>query len=141
MDFAVPVDHRVKIKENENRDEYVDLTRKLKKLWNMRVTAILIIVSVLKTFPKILESWLEQLDTRKRIEIIQTIALLRSVRILKRVLQTKGDLLSLRLQWKLISKTLVWSGKTDKYLDIAWDLKKTVEHKSDDYANCTWCSW
>ena len=31
MDFTVPVDHRVKIKENETRDKYLDLTRELLK--------------------------------------------------------------------------------------------------------------
>ena len=32
MDFAVPVGHRVKIKESEKRDKYRDLARELKKL-------------------------------------------------------------------------------------------------------------
>ena len=31
--------------------------------------------------------------------------------------------------------------KMDKYLDLARELKKTVEHESDDYTNCNWCSW
>ena len=31
MDFVVPVDLRVKIKENEKSDKYMDLTRELKK--------------------------------------------------------------------------------------------------------------
>ena len=30
MDFAIPIDYRVKIKENENNDKYWDLTRELK---------------------------------------------------------------------------------------------------------------
>ena len=30
MDFSVPDNHRVKIKENEKRDKYLDLTRVLK---------------------------------------------------------------------------------------------------------------
>ena len=33
------------------------------------------------------------------------------------------------------------SQKKDKYLDLARGLKKTVEHESDDYTNCNWCSW
>ena len=33
------------------------------------------------------------------------------------------------------------SEKKDKYLDLAWELKKIVEHKSDVYTNCNWCSW
>ena len=31
VDFAVLVDHRVKLKENEKRDKYLDLARGLKK--------------------------------------------------------------------------------------------------------------
>ena len=38
--MAIPAGHRVKLKENEKRDKYVDLARELKKLWNMRVTVI-----------------------------------------------------------------------------------------------------
>ena len=30
VDFLVPADHRMKIKENEKRDEYLDLARELK---------------------------------------------------------------------------------------------------------------
>ena len=32
VDFAVPVDHRIKLKECEKRDKYLDLVRELKKL-------------------------------------------------------------------------------------------------------------
>ena len=31
VDFAVPADHRVKLKENEKKDKYLDLARELKK--------------------------------------------------------------------------------------------------------------
>ena len=44
MNFAVPADHGVKIRENEKRDKYADLSRELKKkLWNIKVTVIPII--------------------------------------------------------------------------------------------------
>ena len=33
------------------------------------------------------------------------------------------------------------SKKKDKYLDLARELKKTVEHESDGDTNCNWCSW
>ena len=32
------------------------------------------------------------------------------------------------------------SEKKDKYLDLTWELKKTVEHENDGYTNCNWCS-
>ena len=31
MDFTVPADHWVKLKENEKRDKYLDIARELKK--------------------------------------------------------------------------------------------------------------
>ena len=31
MDFVVPVDYKIKLKESEKRDEYLDLARELKK--------------------------------------------------------------------------------------------------------------
>ena len=31
MDFAVPADHRVKLKESEKKNKYLDLSRRLKK--------------------------------------------------------------------------------------------------------------
>ena len=42
VDFAVPADHRIKLKEWEKRDKYVDLARELKKLWNVTIIPIVI---------------------------------------------------------------------------------------------------
>ena len=36
VDFAVPADHRIKVKECEKKDKYLDLARELKKLWNLK---------------------------------------------------------------------------------------------------------
>ena len=30
------------------------------------------------------------------------------------------------------------SEKSDKYLDLAWEEKKTMEHESDSAINCNW---
>ncbi len=35
VDFAVPAEHRIKLKECEKRDKYLNLARELKKLWNI----------------------------------------------------------------------------------------------------------
>ena len=88
VDFAVPADHRVKLKENEKIDKYLDLARELKKLWNMRMKGIPIVVGALGTVPINLEKRLEDLEIRGRIETIQTTALQQSARILRRVLET-----------------------------------------------------
>ena len=44
VDFAVPADHRIKLKECEKKYKYLELARGLKKLWNMKVTIIPIVV-------------------------------------------------------------------------------------------------
>ena len=31
--------------------------------------------------------------------------------------------------------------KKDKYLDLARELKKTVEHAGENYTNCNWRVW
>ena len=97
VDFAVPVDHRIKLKECEKKDKYLDLARELKKLWNMLVTIILIVIGAFGTVTKGLLKGLENFEVGGRVETIQTTALLRTARILGRVLETWGDLLSLKL--------------------------------------------
>ena len=42
--FADPVDHRMKMKESENINKYLDLARELIKLWKMKMTVMLIVV-------------------------------------------------------------------------------------------------
>ena len=49
MDFAVPADNRTKLNVSEKKDKYLDLARKLKKMWNMKVTIILIVIGTLCT--------------------------------------------------------------------------------------------
>ena len=49
VDFAVPADHRVKIKVSEKKDKYLDFTGELRKLWNMRVIVIPIVIGTLGT--------------------------------------------------------------------------------------------
>ena len=103
VDFAVPADHIINLKESEKKDKYLDLARKLKKVWNMKVTIVSIVIGALGTIIKGLLKGLEDLEIGGRVETIQTTVLLRTVRILRRVLETWGHLMSLKLQWKTIS--------------------------------------
>ena len=59
-----------------------------------------IVIGALGTFIKGLIKGLENLEIRERVETIQTTPLLRSARILRRVPETWGDLLSVKVQWK-----------------------------------------
>ena len=72
----------------------------------MKVTIVPIGIGALGTITKGLLKGLEDLEVGGRVETIQMTALLRTVRILRRVLETWGDLLSLDPQWKTISLRL-----------------------------------
>ena len=52
VDFAVPADHRIKLNEYEKKDKYLDLATELKKLWNMKVTIIPIVICAFGTVTK-----------------------------------------------------------------------------------------
>ena len=62
--------------------------RKLRKLLNMGVTVVAVVIGTLGTVPKGLESRLKELEILGQIEPIQTIALVSLARILRRVLET-----------------------------------------------------
>ena len=96
MDFAVPADHGIKLKVSEKKDKYLDLAREWKKLWNMKVKIIPIVIGDFGTVTKGLLKRLEDLEAGGCVETNQTIALLLTARILRRVLKTWGDLLSLK---------------------------------------------
>ena len=55
MDLAALADHSVKMKEGKKRDKYLDLAEGLKKIWNMSVTVIPIVVDAIVTVPYFLE--------------------------------------------------------------------------------------
>ena len=65
----------------------MDHFRELKKLWNMKMTVIPIVISALGTISKVLERRLEELEIRGRTEATQGTAMLRSARVLSRVLE------------------------------------------------------
>ena len=88
VDFAVPLDHRIKLIECEKNDKYLDLLRELKKLWSMQVTIIPIVIGAFGTVTKGLLKGLEDLEVGGRVETNQSTPLLKTTRILRRVLET-----------------------------------------------------
>ena len=86
VDFAVPADLRINLKECEKKDKYLDLARELKKLWNMKMTIVLIVFGAFGTITKGLFKGQEDMEVGKRVETTQ---MLRTARILRRVLETQ----------------------------------------------------
>ena len=99
MDLAVPADYRIKLKESEKKDKYLGLARELKKRWNIKITIIPIVIGAFGIVTKGLLKELEDMEIRGRVDTIQTT----TARILRRVQETWGDLLSHKLRWKTIS--------------------------------------
>ena len=93
--FGIPVDLRAKIKEKEKIDKYLEFARELtppkkkqtNKLWNIRVKVIPNVVGALGTVLRNQVKRVKILEIIGRIETPQTTALLRSARILRRVLE------------------------------------------------------
>ena len=75
---------RIKLKKCEKKDKYIDLAWESKKLRNMQVTIIPIVIGVFATILK----GQEDLELGRRVETIQMTALLKTTRILRRVLET-----------------------------------------------------
>ena len=88
VDSAIPADHRKNLKECKKKDKYLDLARELKKLWNMKVTIVPIMIGAFGTITKGLLKDLENLEVGGRVQTIQMTVLLRTARILRRVLET-----------------------------------------------------
>ena len=113
----------------------------------MKVIIIPLVIGAFCTVTKGLLKGLEDLEVGGRVETIQITALLRTARILRRVLETWGDLLSLNLQWNAIS--LRWYEKLYWVMMIIMiiiprpclRIEKTMEHAGDNYTNCNWCVW
>ena len=70
LDFAVLADHRIKLKEYEKKDKYLDLARELKKLWNMKVTIRPIVIGAFGTETKGLLKVNEDFEVDRRVETI-----------------------------------------------------------------------
>ena len=100
MESAVLADDSVKLKESEKISTWTLLENW--KNMEHKTTVIPIVIGALGTVTKGLIKRQEDFEIRGCLETIQTTALLRSARILRRILETWGDLLSLRLQWKAI---------------------------------------
>ena len=104
MDFAVSANHRVKLKESEKKDKFFNLKRELKKLWNMKVTFMPIVIGALGTVTEGLLKGLEDLEIRGRVETIHYWDWPEKWE----VLETWGDLLSLKTPVKDHQLTLMW---------------------------------
>ena len=87
IDFAIPYDSRVDSKEMEKIEKYQDLVRELKRLWDMKVVVIPIVLGALGTTPKTLQKRMKDIGIETRIDELQKTVILHTARILRKVLE------------------------------------------------------
>ena len=91
---------------DEELDKYLDLTWELKKLWDMKVTMIIIETGELGIDTKYMAKNIGKLEIRGIIETVLTIARLKLTRILiRKILEILWDFSSVRLHSKIISSS------------------------------------
>ena len=62
VDFAIPMDHHVKEKEEEKIDKYMDLAAKIRRQFRVKTVIVPILLGALGTIPAKLPESLEKLE-------------------------------------------------------------------------------
>ena len=82
-------DKRIELKDQEKIDNYSELRREMKKIWNLsQVVVVLVEIGALGVTSKRLKDWLRKFDVKSSIELLQKVALLGTVKIVRQVLET-----------------------------------------------------
>ena len=82
MDFAIPMDHHVKEKEEEKIDKYMDLVVEVRRQFTVKTVIVPIVFVVLETVPAKLTKSLEKLEVDDLIGSLQTAVLISTTAIL-----------------------------------------------------------
>ena len=73
-------------KDVEKIEKYLDLNRKIKKVWNMKVTVVLSVVEAMGTSAKALEKRFNSISIETKITKSQKTVLIHTNRILQKVI-------------------------------------------------------
>ena len=87
IDFTFLGDSRIAEKEKDNIENYQDLGRELQKVWNVKVKIIPLAVGSVGAIPKQFGNRLNQIGITVGTAQVQKIVLLRTARILRKVLE------------------------------------------------------
>ena len=73
----MPEDKRFELKEQEKIDNYSELRRGMKKIWNLsQVVVVSVVIGTLGVASKRVQDWLKKLDVKSSIELLQKAELL-----------------------------------------------------------------
>ena len=81
-------------KEVEKIEKYLDLARELKKMWNMKVKVVPLVIGALGTHAEALEKRLKAMSIETKITELQKTLLTHTSRIFWKVLEVGGVLLT-----------------------------------------------
>ena len=75
--IAMPGDKRIELKEQEKIANYSELKQEVKKIWNLpQVVVVPVVIGALGVTSKRLKDWLEKLNVKTSIDLLQKAALL-----------------------------------------------------------------
>ena len=86
IDMTVPCDRNVSIKEMEKKSKYKDLEFEIQRMWKMKTEVIPIVIGALGTIRKGMEDNIRSVSGNMNIQTVQKTCLLRTARILRKVL-------------------------------------------------------
>ena len=98
VDFACLFDNRIEQRVNYKMNGYNDLKRELKKIWDMLVKVMPVVVGTLGTTRKKLEQQLSDIEIQARIVELQKTGILYSARVLRNLYEVWGVLLKQNLK-------------------------------------------
>ena len=82
-------DKRIELLEQEKVKNYSELMREIKKIWNLSQAVVIpVVIGVLEVTSKRLKDWLNKLDVKSNIELLQKAALFGTAKIVRQVLET-----------------------------------------------------
>ena len=87
IDFAYLFDSKIEEREKDKMKGYNDLKRELKKIWDMPVKVIPVVVGALGTTPKKLKQRLSDIGIETRTLELRKTTILNSARILRNALE------------------------------------------------------
>ena len=88
-DITVSGDKRIELKEQEILDNYTKLRQEGKMIWNLsQVVVVSVVIGSLGVTSKILKDWLEKLNIKSSIELLEKAVLLGTATIVSQVLET-----------------------------------------------------
>ena len=86
VNFAIPVDHYVKEKEEEKIDKYMDLATEVRRQFRVKTVIVPIVLGTLETFSAKLSESLEKLEIEDITGSLQTAVLISTAALIGKVL-------------------------------------------------------